>query len=88
MVMYTTTDAVDVVTEWYRGQLSGMDGFAETTGTAGPDGSSQTVFTFKVNDTTMSIAVGAGMQGSSGTMIRIAEGTMQAPSGTPPGQSQ
>jgi hypothetical protein len=88
MVMYTTTDSVDTVTAWYREQLSGRDGFTEATGQAGPDGGTQAVFTFTRSSDTISIAVGAGRGNQGGTMIRIAEGTMQAPSGTPPTQSQ
>lgn len=88
MVMYTTTDSADTVAAWYREQLSGRDGFTEATGTAGPDGTSATIFTFKVNDITMSVMISTDPQGQGGTMIRIAEGDGQMPSGAPPGQSQ
>ena len=83
MVRYTTSDSVDTVATWYRGQLSSLDGFTESTGTFGPQGATQTVFAFDNGGTTITIMIGEGMPGqdgtSGGTSISYTEGEMPSP---------
>jgi hypothetical protein len=87
MVSYKTSASTDTVVAWYRQQLSGRDGFTESTGTFGRQGGSgsgatQTMFSFKNGDTTITIVVGAATQGqggtASGTSIIFSEGTIPA----------
>jgi hypothetical protein len=94
MVRYKTSGSTDTVVAWYRQQLSGKDGFTESTGTFGRQGGSgsgatQTMFSFKNGDTTITITIGAATQGqgatASGTSIMFSEGT---PPAQPSGQSR
>lgn len=81
MVRYQTSDSTDQVVAWYRQQLSGKDGFAETTGSIGPQGSSeaQTIFTFKNGDMIHTIMVGSASRNQGITEIIISEGAPPAP---------
>lgn len=85
-----TADSFDGVVQWYRGELSGRDGFSEALppvreGTS--DAGQRVMFTFKSGGTTKSVMISAGTGDEGGTVIMIG-GAMGGPPADQGRQSQ